>query len=65
MNGAADMGGMHGFGPVQVEPNSRSFTPTGSGAFSRSIMPQAQVGRGPWTPFDRRARAFLPPNISR
>ena len=25
MNGAADMGGMHGFGPVQVEPNEPVF----------------------------------------
>jgi nitrile hydratase len=25
MNGAADMGGMHGFGPVQVEPNEAVF----------------------------------------
>ena len=25
MNGAADMGGMHGFGPVEIEPNEPVF----------------------------------------
>ena len=35
MDGAQDMGGVQGFGPVMPEPTTRYFTPSGKAAFSR------------------------------
>jgi nitrile hydratase len=35
MNGAHDMGGVHGFGAVVPEPDEPVFTPTGNGACLR------------------------------
>jgi nitrile hydratase subunit beta len=60
MNGAADMGGMHGFGPVQVEPNEAVF----HSEWERRIfaLNNAAGASGAWT-LDafRQTRESIPP----
>jgi len=60
MNGAADMGGMHGFGPVQVEPNEAVF----HAEWERRIfaLNNAAGASGAWT-LDtfRQTRESIPP----
>ena len=60
MNGAADMGGMHGFGPVQVEPNEPVF----HADWERRIfaLNNAAGASGAWT-LDtfRQTRESIPP----
>jgi hypothetical protein len=34
MNGIHDLGGMHGFGPIRLEPNEPVFTTIGNAASS-------------------------------
>jgi nitrile hydratase beta subunit len=61
MNGAADMGGMHGFGPVQVEPNEPVF----HADWERRIfaLNNAAGASGAWT-LDtfRQTRESIPPS---
>lgn len=60
MNGAADMGGMHGFGPVQLEPNEPVF----HADWERRIfaLNNAAGASGVWT-LDtfRQTRESIPP----
>ena len=60
MNGAADMGGMHGFGPVQIEPNEAIF----HADWERRIfaLNNAAGASGAWT-LDtfRQTRESIPP----
>ena len=60
MNGVHDMGGMHGFGPVEPEPNEPVFHADGRGVRCAHI---ASIGdAGPWNIDQSRfAREQLPP----
>ena len=60
MNGAQDMGGQHGFGPVKPEPNEPPFhAPWEQRAFALTV---AMGGTGEWNiDQSRYARESLPP----
>ena len=60
MNGAQDMGGMHGFGPVVPEPNEPAFhEPWERRAFALTL---AMAAPGGWNiDMSRSARESLPP----
>jgi nitrile hydratase subunit beta len=62
MNGIHDMGGMHGFGPVQPEPNEPVFHASWEG---RVLAMQRATGPlGLWTiDMSRAAQETLPPRV--
>ena len=63
MNGAADMGGMHGFGPVEIEPDEPVF----HADWERRIFAlNNAVGASEVWSLDafRQARESIPPQIS-
>jgi nitrile hydratase subunit beta len=62
MNGIHDMGGMHGFGPVQPEPNEPVFHASWEG---RVLAMQRATGYlGLWTiDMSRAAQETLPPQV--
>ena len=60
MNGVHDMGGMHGFGPVEPEPNEPAFHGHGKAASSRMHARHGHAGG--WNiDMSRFARENLPP----
>ena len=62
MNGVHDMGGMDGFGKVEVEPNEPPFHERWEGRVM--AMSRAMVGAGAWHIDDSRfAQETLPPRI--
>ncbi|HEX9462168.1 MAG TPA: nitrile hydratase subunit beta [Alphaproteobacteria bacterium] len=62
MNGVHDMGGMHGFGPVQPEPNEPAFHETWEG---RVLAMQRAMGYlGLWNiDMSRASQEMLPPQV--
>ena len=65
MNGAQDMGGMHGFGPVVAEPNEPVFHAEWERRAFALTLAMAMPAPGTSTCRASRARIAIRPNIWR